>query len=235
MIHGPLKVNCVLKYVHTSHRTVKTGQMVSISDKNRWGALNGPGNMVIMTSVVLMVSRAVPPAPVLWSGAGAPDTGCRVQCRCVPLPQPREAPQPSGSAQTRPGRGKSRSPRPPCRGWWALGKWFWILSQCWNGKRGKQELETEPAETVWTVLTRDQVIESDPVALSRKRLQCPLQVKAEFSRSLLLFSYHLCSSPTLPSDISSCAKADMGCYWLRVLIVWPRDSFWGRGSKIKEL
>lgn len=143
MIHGPLKVNCVLKYVHTSHRTVKTGQMVSISDKNRWGALSGPGNMVIMTSVVLMVSRAVPPAPVLWSGAGAPDTGCRVQCRCVPLPQPREAPQPSGSARTRPGRGKSRSPRPPCRGWWALGKWFWTLSQCWNGKRGKQELETE--------------------------------------------------------------------------------------------
>lgn len=91
-------------------------------------------------------------------------------------------------------------------------------------KKRKTEIRNrERFETVWTVLTGDQVIESDPVALSSKRVECPLQVKAEFSRSPLTrvlflsegsgwFSYHLCSSPTLPSEISSCAKAGMGCY-----------------------
>lgn len=62
------------------------------------------------------LTRGAPPPPVRWSGASVPDTGCTVQCHCVPLPPPIEAPPPWGSARTEPGRGRSRSPRPLCRG-----------------------------------------------------------------------------------------------------------------------
>lgn len=62
------------------------------------------------------LTRGAPPPPARWSGAGVPDTGCTVQCHCVPLPPPTEAPPPWGSAQKAPGRGRSQLPRPLCRG-----------------------------------------------------------------------------------------------------------------------
>lgn len=103
-----------------------------------WTRKNGNDDVRSWWSWCWKVRRAVQPTPVLWSGAGAPDIDCTVQCRCVLLPPPTEAPQPWGSARKEPGHGRSRSLRLPSRGWWALGTGFWILSQCLKKEKRTQ-------------------------------------------------------------------------------------------------
>lgn len=83
----------------------------------------------------LFLRHAEQPGPGWWSAVAAPGTDCKAQCRCGRRLPPTAAPRLWDSARRGRGRERSRSPRPPYRGWLAPATGSWTLSRCWKRRR----------------------------------------------------------------------------------------------------